>query len=315
MLGNNEANSHDLTGRCGARTRACRVGTHADARCAGEKTRREESRRGTHECVRHGLILAILFLAATAALAQSDRSTITGVITDQSGAVIPGASVGAVNQATGLKYSASSNDFGIYALPGLPLGRYKVTASVAGFENAVMRVEVHIAENMTLNFAMKVSGPVVVDLDLLGIAQAVDTASSDNSTAITEKLVTDLPLSVSGNMRNPESFIFLTPGVTGTAANTQIDGSQSRAKEVLFDGVGATSPESGGTLFTYPSVEAVSEFRLVNSDFSAEYGRTGGGFEVFSSKSGGQTRFTARLSITCATTYSMRAASSGQRLR
>jgi hypothetical protein len=106
---------------------------------------------------------------------------------------------------------------------------------------------------------------------------------------VTEKLVTDLPLSVSGNMRNPESFIFLTPGVTGTAANTQIDGSQSRAKEVLVDGVGSTSPESGGTLFTYPSVEAIDEFRLVSSGFSAEYGRTGGGFEVFSTKSGTNT--------------------------
>ena len=87
-------------------------------------------------------------------------------------------------------------------------------------------------------------------------------------------------------MRNPESFIFLAPGVTGDPTNTQINGSQSRAKEVLVDGIGSTSPESGGVLFTYPSVEAIAEFKLLSANFSAEYGRTGGGFEIFTTKSG-----------------------------
>jgi hypothetical protein len=249
------------------------------------KTRRDESRRGTHECVRHGRlrILAILFLAATAAMAQSDRSTITGVLTDETGAVIPGAAVEAVNQATGLKYATTSNGVGIYALPALPVGPYEVSVTAKGFRTEGWQGPVHVAATTTLNFTMYIP---TLNVDVEIVTAPLDQVASDNSTGITEKLVTDLPLSVSGNMRNPESFIFLTPGVTGTASNTQIDGSQSRAKEVLFDGVGATSPESGGTLFTYPSVEAISEFRLVNSDFSAEYGRTGGGFEVFSSKSG-----------------------------
>jgi hypothetical protein len=239
--------------------------------------------------------LAILFLTATAALAQSDRSTITGVVTDPSGAVIPGACVGALNQATGLKYATTTNGLGIYALPQLPVGQYKVAASAKGFATGELSVRVHVSETPTLNFTMKVATQkqetIIIDGD--DGLRLLNDVTSDNSTAIIEKLVADLPLAVSGNMRSPESFIFLTPGVTGTitgaggaAGNTQIDGSQSRAKEVLVDGVGSTSPESGGTLFTYPSVEAISEFRLVNSDFSAEYGRTGGGFEVFSTKSG-----------------------------
>ncbi len=239
--------------------------------------------------------LAILFLAVTAALAQSDRSTITGVVTDQSGAVIPGASVGAVHQATGLKYATNTNGTGIYALPQLPVGVYSVSLTAKGFQPEIKRVQVHLAETVTLDVVLRVIGNDK-QIDVTAIAPVIDTVTSENATGITEKLIADLPLSVSGNMRNPENFIFLTPGVTGTVtgaggagASTQIDGSQSRAKEVLFDGVGATSPESGGTLFTYPSVEAVSEFRLVNSDFSAEYGRTGGGFEVFSSKSGTNT--------------------------
>jgi hypothetical protein len=230
--------------------------------------------------------LAILFLAVTAALAQSDRSTLTGLVTDKTGAVIVGASVEAVNQSTGLKYATTSTGFGAYALRQLPQGIYSVSAVAEGFNPDTQRVQIHVAETVTLDLVPWVFRGDGVAIDVTAVTPVIDTTTSENSTGITQKLVADLPLSVSGNMRNPESFIFLTPGVTGTASNTQIDGSQSRAKEVIFDGVGATSPESGGTLFTYPSVEAVSEFRLVNSDFSAEYGRTGGGFEVFSSKSG-----------------------------
>jgi hypothetical protein len=228
--------------------------------------------------------LAILFLAATAAMAQSDRSTITGVVTDQSGAVIPGASVEAVNQATGLKYTTSSNGLGIYALQELPVGLYTETARCQGFETTSETVRVRMAETIVFNFPMHVSqGRTEIDVTS---ASPIITVTISDPAPLNDRLLTDLPLAVSGNMRNPESFIFLMPGVTGTTSNTQIDGSQSRAKEVLFDGAGATSPESGGTLFTYPSVEAIAEFGVVDSGFSAEFGRTGGGFEMFTSKSG-----------------------------
>ena len=233
-------------------------------------------------------ILAVLFWAALAAMAQSDRSTITGVVTDPSGAVIPGAKVEGKDRTTGLTYTATTNYSGVYALTGLPVGEYAVTASASGFKLTSVKTEVHVAETAALNFKLSVKEEFIV-IDETDSVIPEELTSSQDSTAVTEKLVTDLPLSVSGNMRNPESFVFLTPGVTGTAANTQIDGSQSRAKEVLVDGVGSTSPESGGTLFTYPSVEAIYEFRLVGSGFSAEYGRTGGGFEVFSTKSGTNT--------------------------
>ena len=80
--------------------------------------------------------------------------------------------------------------------------------------------------------------------------------------------------------------MFLAPGVTGDTANTEVNGSQDRAKEVLVDGAQSTGPESGGTVGTYPPVEAIGEFKLQASNFSAEYGKTGGGFEIFTTKSG-----------------------------
>jgi hypothetical protein len=123
-------------------------------------------------------------------------------------------------------------------------------------------------------------------VEVSGAAPLVESSTSDLGTVVDQKQVKDLPLSVSGNMRNPESFVLLAPGVTGDTGNTEINGSQDRAKEVLVDGAQSTGPESGGTVGTYPPVEAIGEFKLEASTFSAEYGKTGGGFEIFTTKSG-----------------------------
>ena len=228
----------------------------------------------------------IALLAVCPLVAQSDRGTITGRVLDPTAAVVPNARVEAVNQGTRVKYSAATNETGVYSIQQLPVGRYDVTVEAPGFNRYLHRdVEINVAQTVTLNLTLTV-GTVDQTVEVTGAAPALEANTSDVGTVVNRAMVMDLPLSVSGNMRNPESFIFLAPGVTGDASNTQINGSQSRAKEVLVDGIGSTSPESGGILFTYPSVEAISEFKLVSGNYSAEYGRTGGGFEVFTTKSG-----------------------------
>lgn len=230
--------------------------------------------------------LIVLTAFAFSLYAQSDRGTLTGRVMDPSSGVVPEAKVEAVNQATRIKFSTSSNQAGVYSLQQLPVGRYDITVEATGFSRYLHKdVDINIAQTVTMNVTLAV-GTVDQTVEVSAAAAAVETSTSDLGTVVNRTQVMDLPLSVSGNMRNPESFIFLAPGVTGDAANTQINGSQSRAKEVLVDGIGATSPESGGILFTYPSVEAISEFKLLTTNFSAEYGRTGGGFEIFTTKSG-----------------------------
>ncbi len=218
--------------------------------------------------------------------AQSSRSTITGRVTDSSGGSIPGATVTAKNAETGVGYTATTNATGNYSIQQLPEGAYKLTVEGNGFSTAVQdNVQLTLAQTLTFNATMQV-GQVNESVEVNGTALAVQSNSSEVATSVTRQLVMDLPLSVSGNTRNIESFLFLTPGVTGTTANTQINGSQSRSKEVLIDGASSISPESGGTLFSTPSVEAISEFQLLGADFNAEYGRTGGGFEIFTTRSG-----------------------------
>src|SRR5579885_593005 len=205
--------------------------------------------------VKRVLIIGIL---CSSLWAQSDRGTITGRVVDPSSGAIPGAKAEAVNQATQVKYTAGTNEAGVYSIQQLPIGRYDVSVEAPGFTRYLHKdLEINVAQTVTLNVSLAV-GAVDQTVEVSAAQTAVEASTSDVGTVVHRNMVIDLPLSVSGNMRNPESFIFLAPGVTGDSSNTQINGSQSRAKEVLLDGIGSTSPESGGILFTYPSVEAIA---------------------------------------------------------
>lgn len=228
---------------------------------------------------------ASLFLAVFA-FAQSDRATITGRVVDPSEAAISNASVTVVNIETGIRNTTRTNEEGNYVVPQLPVGRYEIAIEAPGFRRWVQKgVELNVAQTLSLNVRMEV-GQIEQAVEVTAAPPLLETDTSDLGTVVSRERVVDLPLQVSGNMRHPGAFVFLAPGVTGTTDNTQINGSQSRAKEILMDGIGSTSPESGGLMFTYPPVEAISEFKLVSNNFSAEYGRTGGGFEVYTTRSG-----------------------------
>jgi hypothetical protein len=230
--------------------------------------------------------LLLLLTAAILPAWSQDRATILGRVTDPAGAVIPGAAVTVTNQSTGVKTTTNTNEAGNYVVSSLPFGRYEVVCEAKGFRKFIARDnDVNIAQTLTLDISLQL-GAVDQTVEVSGAAPVVESNTSDLGTVIDQKQVADLPLSVNGNMRNPESFVFLAPGVTGDTGNTEINGSQDRAKEVLVDGAQATGPESGGTMFTYPPVEAIGEFKLEAANFTAEYGKTGGGFEIFTTKSG-----------------------------
>jgi hypothetical protein len=166
------------------------------------------------------------------------------------------------------------------------VGRYEIQIEAPGFRKYVRRdTELSVAQTLTLNVTLEV-GQVDQTIEVTAAAPLLESSTSDLGTGVTRERVVDLPLAVAGNMRHPGAFVFLAPGVTGDTSNTQINGSQNRSKEILVDGIGSTSPESGGLLFTYPPVESISEFKLLSSGFSAEYGRTGAGFEIYTTKSG-----------------------------
>jgi hypothetical protein len=229
----------------------------------------------------------LLFLVAPVR-AQTTLGTITGRVFDPTGARVAAASVTATNTGTQLAYKTATNEPGNYVLQSLPVGVYEVAIEVAGFRRYLHRsVEVNVAQTVTLDATLEV-GQVEQTLEVTAGVGLLQTSTSDLGTTIQRNKLMDLPLFVGGNVRNLEQFIFLVPGVTGDTNNTQISGSPSRAKEVLIDGIGSTGIESGGIIpgSTRPSVETIGEFKLLRANFNAEYGRTGGGVQIFTTRSG-----------------------------
>ncbi len=215
--------------------------------------------------------------------AQQDLGTISGRVTDPSKSVVAGATVNITNQGTGVRIPTVTNDAGNYAARSLPFGQYEVTVEAKGFRKSIRKdVVVHIGQMVQLDLSLEI-GSVDQAVEVTAAAPLVESGTSDLSTVVEARQVRDLPVSVNGNMRSPEAFTMLAPGVD---SGNNVNGAQERAKEVLVDGAMSTGPESGGVMFTYPSVEALGEFKLEASNFSAEYGRSGGGFEVFTTKSG-----------------------------
>jgi hypothetical protein len=241
--------------------------------------------------MRHSLLrlIAVFAIASAAALAQTTLGAITGRVTDPSGGAVAGAAVLATNTGTGIVYRTNTNDTGNYVLQQLAVGAYEVAVEAKGFRKFLRKgIELSVAQTLSVDAALEV-GQLEQVVEVTADASTLQTATSDLGTIVQNKKLVDLPLFVGGGVRNLEQFIFLVPGVTGNTNDTQISGSPNRAKEVLVDGIASTGVESGGIVpgSGRPSVETIGEFKLLRANFNAEYGRTGGGVQIFTTKSGG----------------------------
>ncbi len=241
--------------------------------------------------------LCVLVISVTSVLAQSNRGSIAGLVTDPSGAAIPGAAIAVRNQQTGIQANTVSTSSGDYRLPELPLGTYSVTATESGFQKAVQAgVLVQINTTSTVNLHLQ-PGAVSQTVTVEGNVPAVETQTSEIGTTVTPREVESLPLSLGGvgAFRSPEAFVFLTPGATGPGSGgssngiylQKISGSENFGNEDLLDGISAVRPDNGSTFDeTAPSVEAIQEFRVITSTPPAPFGRTTGGLISFGTKSG-----------------------------
>lgn len=235
------------------------------------------------------LLASIVVLVALPLLspAQTDRGTIRGTVQDSTGASVAGASINAINVDTGVRSSTVSGEAGTYNITSLKPGMYNVTAEKAGFKKLIREnVRVEVAGTVGLELQMAV-GEVNESVTVSDVAPQLKSESSSVSTGVNPKTFVDLPLSANGGNRSAESFIFLAPGTTGNTFDAHINGSQTLSKEIQIDGLSATTAEVGGDprVLTLPP-EAIQEFALVTSNFSAEFGNTGGGVEQFTIRSG-----------------------------
>ncbi len=228
-----------------------------------------------------GLVLAIGMVPA-----QTSRGSLTGTVTDTSGAIVPGVLVTVVMSATGAKYETRTNELGLYNVASLPSGTYEASFEEQGFKKSVQKaIEVGISDVRRLDVTLEI-GAVADAIEVTAPVARVQTDSAEVGTSLSNKSLLDLPLTFSGG-RIAESFAFaVTPGVTGSSWTAQINGSTSQSKETLLDGATVTTERAGHFGESSVSVEALQEFKVQTSGISAEYGRAQMGVFNYVMKSG-----------------------------
>ncbi len=246
----------------------------------------------------HGWIFLLASVVFTLSLGLQAQTTATlqGTTRDASGALLPKAKVTAANTGTGLTRTTLSSDSGIYQFLLLPVGDYTVTVEQKGFQKQVRKVHLDIGASAVVDFQLPV-GEVAQEVEVKGEAEAVEPTRSMVSEVISEREIQTLPV----NGRQFIDFALLAPGVSigdTTSGSTDVivepvtklafAGQNIHYNFVAIDGADNMSTASG-IQKTTPSQEAVQEFRVINSDYSSEYGRAVGGIVNIITKSGTNT--------------------------
>jgi len=216
-------------------------------------------------------------------MAQVATGSLGGLVVDANGAAVPAASLTVKNEATGTEIRTQSSGAGVYVFPSLNTGVYTITAEKTDFKKVSRgNIEIRIAQRMDLNIPLEI-GDVQQTITVSDAPPVLETTTAERGANISTKMMDNLPL-FAGGIRNPRAFVNYMAGVTN-AGEQSVSGSGGRAQEVLIDGASALNVESSA-VFNFPSAEMFSEFKMLQSNYSAEYGRVGGGIEIYVPKSG-----------------------------
>lgn len=234
-------------------------------------------------------ILVALVVAATAstARAQGFKATLLGSVADPSGGMVPGATVTVAQEGTGLVHTAVTGTEGTFTIPQLPPGRYEVTVELAGFRKSVQSglvLETDQVRRLDLTLAV---GDINEAVTVPAQASVINTDTSNKGEVITERQLADLPL----NGRNYTELALLVPGVYRRPADDDqgeglaTSGTRTDASNFILDGV-VNRSDRNASAGVNASVDAIREFKVQTSTYSAEFGRTAGAQINVVSKSG-----------------------------
>ena len=239
-------------------------------------------------------LLALMFgllISTTPALAQTTSGSIYGAIVDVSGAAVPQATVTVTNVQTNVAQTATTNQNGEYTFPVVKPGDYKVASALAGFQSQTQQgIRVDANQNVHVNFTLQV-GSESTSITVEAGTTLVDTRESQIGSTVDQKRIQDLPL----NGRNAYDLLTILPGVTnytpdvqtGSRQGTQIvvNGIPTQSTAYYLDGSYDTNVwRFGGNLL--PNPDALQEFRVLTSNFDAEFGRSAGGVVSAITRSG-----------------------------
>src|SRR6266566_8527814 len=237
------------------------------------------------------LVVCTCILGA-AAMAQT--AAVNGVVTDSSQAVVAGAAVTITNLETGLRRDTRTNDSGAYSLTLLPVGRYKVEASLAGFSSQTRpELNLDVDQSVRLDFALK-PGAVTETIEVSAAAALLDSETTSVGQVVSNKAIVEMPL----NGRNYLNLATLAAGTSPSVGGRTTPeggfvagGAHSYQMNIMVDGLDNNTNYSGGPVgfeaqAVKPSIDAVGEFKVVTNNLSAEYGSRMGGTVLVTIKSG-----------------------------
>lgn len=224
------------------------------------------------------LLCGFLFLACPL-FGQINRGTITGLVLDQQGLSVGDAKVTAVNEATALKTETTTGSTGTFTFPGLPVGRYQVSCEKTGFKKFIQEhVAVDVGQTIAVNIPLQV-GALTQEVTVTAAPPALSTSTSEVGTNVPREQIMALPSPMTGDMRNPLNFLILTPGVYGSVPGgvpdlrLHVSGAPTGSMAVYIDGIpDANTNLTGDIGSNHPSIEAIGEFKVTNSNDSSQYG-------------------------------------------
>jgi len=226
------------------------------------------------------VVLCLSMVSASSARAQSVDTGILGTVSDASGAVIPGSDITVTNASTRVVQTVVSGPNGAFEVRYLAPGEYVIQAALSGFRTERTTVTLRVGQMARLIFTLQVGNVgEVVDVEAQGLL--LETQSGVTGNTVTAETLVNLPLAG----RNFVNLGNLTAGVVASGGNFRASGARSMYQQVSFDGVSALN-NRGNNLFMFPSVDAVEEFKVQATNYTAEYGGHAGANVQLQLKSG-----------------------------
>jgi hypothetical protein len=243
------------------------------------------------------ILSALLFLLTAlngSALAQSTAS-LSGTVTDPAGAAVPNAKIVVKNLGTAVESETQSDGAGAYLFPSLPIGRYRLEITAAGFESTIVTdLKLEVATSLTQDVQLKI-GKATEHIEIMADAATVETTTTSLSQVINDKTVQEIPL----NGRHFVDLGLLTPGTVTPPANGFLTaplrgqgsfaintaGQREDTTNWLVNGINLNDPVQNQVTFQ-PPVDTLAEYKIDNSSFPAEYGRNSGAIVNLATRSG-----------------------------
>jgi hypothetical protein len=243
--------------------------------------------RGVRTVVSVLVLLVLVVFTGQVAMAQgSADGSIRGAITDPSGASVSGVTVTVTNNATGVAKTMNTGDDGIFDVLNLPPSTYTVKAEKPGFGTRLTQnVLVSVDKAVTIDIRLTV-GSATETVNVEATVAPITDDKPDRGVVLGAQTLAELPLQVSGNIRLVDTFLTLSPGVTGDTFSARINGAPDFSQDFYYDGIPYMNADGGGRQEALGApFESVDEYAIITNAYNAQYGR-GAGLLNFHIRSG-----------------------------